>query len=107
MPVFQWGCSVRHESLTWVFFLSLAHSVWSIRLSLLHHWLATYKWLDVTWVNKYSFENSSNSVETNFGPLSDLKISGIPFLANMDFNAHIVSLVFWDASGIDISKKRE
>ena len=64
-------------------------------------------WLDVTWVNEYSFENSSNSFEMNFGPFSDLKISGIPCLANMDFNTRIVSLVFWDASSIDISKKRE
>ena len=61
-------------------------------------------WLDVTWVIEYSFENWSNFVETNFGPLSD-KISVIPCLANMDFN--IVSLDFWDASGIDISIKRE
>ena len=64
-------------------------------------------WLDVTSVNEYSFENSSNSVETNFGPLSDLKISGIPCLVNMDYNARIVSLDFWDTSGIDISLKRE
>ena len=53
-------------------------------------------WLDVTCVNEYSFENSSNSVETNFGPLSDM--------AKMDFNARID---FWDASSIDISLKRE
>ena len=64
-------------------------------------------WLDATCVNEYSFENSSNSVETNFGPLSDLKISGIPCLANMDFNARIVSLDFWDVSSIDISMKQE
>ena len=64
-------------------------------------------WLDVTCVNNYSFENSSNSAETNCGPLSDLKISGIPCLANMDLNARIVSLDFWDASSIDISMKRE
>ena len=62
-------------------------------------------WLDVTRVIQYSFENWSNFVETNFGPLSDLKISVIPCLANTDFN--IVSLDFWDASGIDISMKRE
>ena len=50
-------------------------------------------WLDVTCVNNYSFEISSNFVETNCGPLSDLKISGIPCLANMDFNAciHLIS----------------
>ena len=47
-------------------------------------------WLDVTGVNKYSFENSSNPVEMNCGPLSDLKISGILCVANMDFNARIV-----------------
>ena len=62
-------------------------------------------WLDVTWLNEYSFDNSSISVETNLGPLSDLKISGIPCLANMDFNARIVSLDFWDASSINISMK--
>ena len=62
-------------------------------------------WLDVTWVIEYSFENWSNFVESNFGPLSDLKISVIPCVANMDFN--IVSLDFWDASAIDISMKRE
>ena len=61
--------------------------------------------LDVTCLNEYSLENSSNSVETNCGPLSDLKISGIPCLANMDFN--IVSLDFWDTSSIDISMMRE
>ena len=63
--------------------------------------------LDVTCVNEYSLENSSNSVETNCGPLSDLKISGIPCLVNMDCNARIVSLYFWDTSSIDISMKRE
>ena len=56
--------------------------------------------LEVTCVNEYSLENSSNSVETNCGPLSDLKISGIPCLANMDFNARIVSLDFWDTSSM-------
>ena len=64
-------------------------------------------WLDVTCVNEYFYANSSNSVETNFVPLPDLKISGIECLANMDFNAGIVSLDFWDASSIDISIKRE
>ena len=64
-------------------------------------------WIDVTSVNEYSFENSSNSVETNFGTLSDLKISGIPCLVNMDCNARIVSLYFWDTSSIDISMRRE
>ena len=58
-------------------------------------------------MNEYSFENSSNSVETNFGPLSDLKISDISCLVNMDCNACIVSLDFWDTSSIDISMKRE
>ena len=58
-------------------------------------------------MNEYSFENSSNSVKTNSGPFSDLKISGILCLADMDFNARIVSLDFWDASSIDISMKRE
>ena len=53
-------------------------------------------------MNEYSFENSSNSVETNFGPLSDLKISGIPCLVNMDCNVRI-----WNTSSIDISTKRE
>ena len=43
-------------------------------------------WLDLTCLNEYSFENSSNSVETSFGPLSDLKISGIPCLANIDIS---------------------
>ena len=62
---------------------------------------------DVTSVNEYSFENSSNSVETNFGPLSDLNISAIPCLGNMDCNARIVSLYFWDTSSIDIWTKRE
>ena len=58
-------------------------------------------------MNEYSFENSSNSVKTKFGTLSDLKISGIPCLVNMDCNARIVSLDFWDNSSIDISMKRE
>ena len=64
-------------------------------------------WLDVICVNEYSFQNSSISVEMSFGPLSDLKISGIQCLANMDFNARIVLLDFWETSSIDISMKRE
>ena len=64
-------------------------------------------WFDVTCVNNYSFENSSNSVETNCGPLQDLKIQAISCLANMDFNARIVSLDFWDTSSIDFLMKRE
>ena len=50
--------------------------------------------LDLTCVNEYSLEISLNSFETNCGPLSDLKISGIPCLVNMDFNAlsfHLIS----------------
>ena len=82
------------------------HSLWSVQLTLPRHWPAAYLG-STSRVNEYSFENLSNSVETNFGPLSDLKISGIPCLVNMDFNARIVSLDFWDASRFDISMKRE
>ena len=82
------------------------HCLWSVRLALLRHRPAASLCLK-SHVNEYSFENSSNSVETNCGPLSDLKISSILFLVNMDFNAHIVSLDFWDGSSIDISMKRE
>ena len=81
------------------------HSLWSVWLALPRHWPAASSRLK-SHVNEYSFEDSSNSVETNCGPLSDLKISGIPFLVNMDFNARIVSLDFWDGSSIDISMKR-
>ena len=69
------------------------HSLWSVQLALLRDWPAASLCLK-SHVNEYSFEDSSNSVETNCGPLSDLKISDIRFLVNMDFNAPIVSLDF-------------
>ena len=62
-------------------------------------------WLDVTCVNEYSFENSSNSVETNFGALSDLRI--LVFRVWLIWTLMRVLLDFWDASSIDISMKRE
>ena len=83
------------------------HSLWSVRAHSASPLACGIFGLDVTCVNKYSFENSLNFVETNCGPLSDLKILGIPCLANMDFKARIASHDFWDASSIDISMKRD
>ena len=96
------GCSVKQSFTCSFSFFSAFFMV--CQLALLRHWPAASLGLTS---HEHSLENSSNSFEMNCGPLSDLKISGIPCLANMDFNASIVSLDFWDASSIDISMKRE